>query len=123
MILRSIGLRFALIAFAPGLGAASPDLFPASADVSGSTSVALHVVHVETITVRPENEGLDPPAKSRWQKFEEALGPGRTAQARYGTYGWRRNDGSRFECYSPCYLNCCEESGGFSLLGAGFGGK
>lgn len=79
------------------------------------------LIRVEKMTVRPENEDLGPLAKSRWVKFEEALGPGRSASRRYTSYGWRNNDGSRMECCSPCVINCCVDSGGFSLLGAGFG--
>lgn len=84
-------------------------------------STAWGVVHVERITVRPESPDDAPGTKNRWVKFEEALGPGRTAQARYHTYAWRGNDGSRVECYEPCFNDCCIRHGGFSLLEPRFG--
>jgi hypothetical protein len=78
------------------------------------------MVH-ERIVVVPDNEDLSPPEKNRWVRFEEALGPGRSAERRHRTFGWRNNDGTRVECYSPCVVNCCVGSGEFSTTGSGLG--
>ena len=78
-------------------------------------------VRLESITVRPEPAPSGGASDQRWVKFEQALGPGRSRASGHRVHGWRNNDGTRVECYSPCFLNCCAESGGFSLLGAGFG--
>jgi hypothetical protein len=79
--------------------------------------VSPDAVHQGTIVVVPDNEDLSPPQKNRWLKFEEALGPGRTANNRYHTSAWRNNDGSRVECIAPCVMNCCVGSGQFSPFG------
>jgi hypothetical protein len=100
-----------------------------SFDVASSTlrtstlpvSPAPGVVQQGTILVVPDNEDRPAPEKNRWAKFEEALGPGRSANSRFRTYGWRNNDGTRVECYAPCVINCCVSSGGFSTTGDGFG--
>ena len=74
-------------------------------------------VHQGTIVVVPENEDRPSPQKDRWARFEEALGPGRTALGRHRTYGWRNNDNTRVECIAPCYINCCVGSGGLPVVG------
>ena len=84
------------------------------------TSTPLGVVH-ETIIVVPDPEDLPVPEKNRWLRFEEALGPGRSASSQYRSFGWRNNDGTRLECYSPCIMNCCVGTTRFSLTGSGLG--
>jgi len=74
-------------------------------------------VHQGKIVVTPDNEDLSPAPKDRWERFAEALGPGRTALSRHRTYGWRNNDGTRMECIAPCIVNCCVRSGGLPVVG------
>lgn len=104
---------------APGLAAEEPFAAPEAPASAAYTANA--PVPGERIIVVPDPEDLAPPAKNRWKKFEEALGPGRSA--RHTVSAWRTNDGIRTECYSPCVINCCVESGRFSLHGAGFGSR
>lgn len=80
-------------------------------------TVSPEPVHQGTIVVVPENEDRPSPEKDRWARFEEALGPGRTALGRHRTYGWRNNDNTRVECIAPCYMNCCVRSGGLPAVG------
>lgn len=82
-----------------------------------SPSLSSEPVHQGTIVVVPDNEDRPSPQKDRWARFEEALGPGRTALGRHSTHGWRNNDGTRVECIAPCYINCCVGSGGLPVVG------
>ena len=110
---------WSLFALAPGLAAPEPVHVPDAPVFRASfSSVA---AYSEQIIVVPEPEDRGPATKSRWVKFEEALGPGRSA--RRTVTSWCNNDGTRTECYAPCNNLCCTHSGGFSLHGAGFGSK
>ena len=98
-----------------GVGADEPFVAPAPpAFVANSPHAA---VLLERIIVVPEPEDRMPATKNRWQRFEEALGPGRSA--RRTVTGWRENNGVRVECYTRCFVNCCVDSGTFNIFGAG----
>ncbi len=104
--------------FVPTLGMTAPEPIQASDLPSPGEATLSGVAYRERIVVLPE---WTPAEKSRWQKFEAALGPGRSA--RRTVTASRNNDGSRMECYTRCVINCCVENGTFSLLGAGFGSR
>ena len=112
---------FALSILAPASAICAEGELAANAHAAGSTSIA--AVRVERIVVRPEIQEAARP-EDRWVRFERALGTKRGSSLRHQVTAWRNNDGTRVECYSPCVLNCCAESGGPSpFFGAGFGSK
>jgi hypothetical protein len=86
--------------------------------VEGSTASLSLAVPLETIKVVPSPEDVPARAKTRWERFEEALNSG--PSRRYRVVEHVTNDGVRMACYEPCYNQCCVSSGGFSLTG-GFG--
>jgi hypothetical protein len=77
------------------------------------------VVRMELITVTPLLDDMPAPAKSRWQRFDEALNTG--PSRKYRVVEWAANNGVRTACYEPCSQNCCVSSGEFSLTGRGLG--
>ena len=111
----SLSLHF----LAPGLAAEEPVVAPQAPAFAASATGA--AVPLERILVVPDPEDRLAPTKNRREKFEEALGPGRSARRTVTT--WRDNAGRRVECYSHCVINCCVDSGNFTLTGAGFGSK
>ena len=113
-------LLFTLSALASSTAKSEP-VDRAWSSIAAAGAAPNGVVHLDTIVVRPVGEDSSRREENRWVRFEQALGDGRSRAARHQVHGWRNNDGTRVECYSPCFLNCCAESGGFSLLGAGFG--
>ena len=105
------------------LAAYSP---PAHAQVLAFRAVAADAdafnvaVPLERLTVVPSPEDRPPPAKDRWQRFEEALNAGARSR-HHRIIESATNDGIRMSCHEPSYINSCASSGGFSLAGRGFG--
>lgn len=62
-------------------------------------------VPVERLEVKPDPEDRPAPVKDKWVRFAEALGPGRSAGRSEAT--GTDASGTRYTCYTPCFINCC----------------
>ena len=93
---------------------------PANAQVLTLDQGALQVraptfaVPLGRVTVTPAPEDRPAPARDKWQRFEQAPNASRVSH-RYRVSEIITNDGARTACYTPCVINCCVGSGGFSL--------
>jgi hypothetical protein len=105
--------RLTLSAFAPLANSQAPALHPVSA---AEPSPKL-VVPMETLEVTPQAEDLPPPARDRWQRFEEMLNAGRSS--RFRKWHSATNDGVRSYCYESLGVTSCVSRGGLSLAGKG----